>query len=298
MSDGHDDGSVTGSPKPADESAVVGVAVPFRCPHCGLDLADDSRTLRCSTGHAFDRAREGYVNLLVGGRLPSAPAGDDEAMIRARRAVFDAGAYAPIHGAVARAVSASPAGDGAGIRAVLDAGCGEGTYLAVVAARTGAAAHGIDVSKPAVRLAARRHRAHRYAVASSYRLPFADGVFDAVVDVFAPRPYVELARVLRPGGALIVVAPGVGHLARLVELIYDEPRDHEAEPDDWSPAGFERVEVETVAFTVELADAALRLHLLEMTPYWWTTTEERRATVATQLNAVDAVMTLTTFRRA
>lgn len=60
---------------------------------------------------------------------------------------------------------------------VLDAGCGEGMYLArVQAALQGAGkqceAFGIDVSKMAIRLAAKRHTEASFAVASSYILPF------------------------------------------------------------------------------------------------------------------------------
>ena len=62
---------------------------------------------------------------------------------------------------------------------LLDAGCGEGMYLArVQAALQGAGkeceAFGVDVSKPAIRMAAKRHREASFAVASSYVLPFDD----------------------------------------------------------------------------------------------------------------------------
>ena len=62
---------------------------------------------------------------------------------------------------------------------ILDAGCGEGMYLArVQAALQGAGkeceAFGVDVSKTAIRMAAKRHRQASFAVASSYVLPFYD----------------------------------------------------------------------------------------------------------------------------
>jgi 23S rRNA (guanine745-N1)-methyltransferase len=244
------------------------------------------------SGHVFDVAREGYVNLLVGGRLPSGPSGDDEAMVRARRAVFDAGCYDPIIDAVAGEVSAVLADGPASDRSVLDAGCGEGTYLARAVAASGAAGWGIDISKVAVRLAARRHSACRFAVASSYRLPFADASFDALVDVFSPRPFDELLRVLRPGGVAVVVTPGPDHLAELKALVYDTPRAHV----DDEPAP-EPQSVRSVRFTVDLVEPALRRSLLEMTPYWWSTTDERRARVEAALTSVGADMVITTYRR-
>ena len=212
--------------------------VSFRCPHCGESLSAGERTFSCPSGHQFDRAREGYVNLMVGGRLPGGASGDDDTMVRARRAVFDAGLYDPIIDAVTAAVHH------AGAHHVLDAGCGEGTYLARSCVASGASGWGIDISKVAVRLAARRYDECTFAVASTYRLPFADGSFDAVIDVFSPRPFDELMRVLRPGGVAVVVSPGPHHLAQLKASIYDAPRPH---ADD-----------EPRARSVERADGALR----------------------------------------
>jgi len=212
-------------------------------------------------------------------------------MVRARRTVFDAGLYAPIIDAVAARVAAAHPVD------VLDAGCGEGSYLARAAERSGARAWGIDISKAAVRLAARRHREHRFAVASSYHLPFADGSFDALIDVFSPRPFAELLRVLVPGGVAVVVTPGARHLAQLKALIYDDPREH-AEPSDTEDDGAPEPEsTERVEFTVDLSDAVLRLALLEMTPYWWSTTPERRERIAATPLAVDVDMVLRAYRR-
>jgi 23S rRNA (guanine745-N1)-methyltransferase len=260
--------------------------VSFRCPHCGLSLVDVDRRLACESGHSFDRAREGYVNLLPSGRLPGGPSGDDDTMVRARRAVFEAGCYAPIIDAVASEVHGSGAGS------VLDAGCGEGTYLARSCAG-GAQGWGIDISKVAVRLAAKRYPTLEFAVASVYRLPFDDASFDALVDVFSPRPFDELLRVLRPGGVALVVTPGPDHLAQLKALVYDTPRPHvDDEP------GPEPERVERVRFVVDLTEPALRRHLLEMTPYWWSTPADRRERVADQLTSVHVDMQLAVYRRA
>jgi 23S rRNA (guanine745-N1)-methyltransferase len=262
------------------------VTVAVRCPHCGLPLVSGERSWSCGTGHEFDLAREGYVNLMVGGRLAGAPSGDDDTMVRARRAVFEAGCYDPIIDAVAAAAAAEANGAGT----MLDAGCGEGTYLAR-ACTAGAEGWGIDISKVAVRLAARKYPQCQFAVASVYRLPFDDASFDTVIDVFSPRPFDELFRVLRPGGAALVVTPGPDHLAGLKALIYDRPRPH-ADDGTAPPAEF----VQRVQFTVDLVDPVLRRQLLEMTPYWWSTSDERRAVVERELTSVDADVVLTTYR--
>lgn len=246
----------------------------FRCPHDRLPLAEAPGGLACAGGHRFDRAREGYVHLLPAGRKAGRAPGDDEAMVRARRAVFDAGLYRPVMEAVAEAVAG-----GGPVAHVLDAGCGEGSYLAAVVARTGATGWGIDVSKPAIRLAARRHRDSRFAVASSYVAPFDDAVVDAALTVFAPRHFPELFRVVRPGGVVVVASPGPDHLSGLKAQLYATPRRHDVRAHVSGDGGPEPEWRERVRFELSLPPAHA-VGVLQMTPYWWHATAEQQDAVA------------------
>ena len=57
-------------------------------------------------------------------------------------------------------------------------------------------------------------------VADAWRaLPVRTGAVAAVLDVFAPRNGAETARVLRPGGVLVVATPADDHLGELVEAL-------------------------------------------------------------------------------
>jgi 23S rRNA (guanine745-N1)-methyltransferase len=216
-------------------------------------------------------------------------------MVRARRLVFDAGLYRPIIDAVATTVSLSaPA-------SIVDAGCGEGSYLAQATAVSGAGGWGFDISKPAVRLASRRHTTHHYAIASSYAMPFSDDSFDAIINVFSPRDFGEMERVLVAGGVAVVVTPGPRHLAALKAMIYDDPRehldragatDHAADTDEPSPDN-----IEAVSFELQLNDSTLRLALLEMTPFWWSTVPERRAAIAATDFTVEVDVRISTYRK-
>jgi 23S rRNA (guanine745-N1)-methyltransferase len=245
---------------------------------CGLNLNDADNSLVCPNRHTFDRSRDGYVNLLPAGRLKGGVAGDSDDMIKARRAFFEAGHYRPIMDAVADAAD--------GHTHVLDAGCGEGSYLAAVRA---ADRVGIDISKPAVRLAGRKFGSEcRFAVASSFHLPFDDHVFDAVISVFAPRPFPEFARVLKPGGVAVVVSPGPDHLRGLTEMVYDEPEPHEQRPH--TAAAEQRLQ-----YDLNLDGPGL-VQLLQMTPYWWKATERQRAVVAeTSMRTVRADVVIARF---
>jgi 23S rRNA (guanine745-N1)-methyltransferase len=200
----------------------AGVAA-LRCPVCGARLALDGRTVRCAAGHSFDVARQGYVNLLPGDARPGTA--DTPEMVAARVAFLDRGWYAGIAGAVA---SALPGGDGA----LVDLGAGTGYYLAAaLRASPGRVGLALDISRAAVRRAARAHPDVTAVVCDAWRsLPVGDGVAAAVLSVFAPRNPPEIARILRPDGVFVVVTPASRHLAEIVsalgllEVHGDKPR--------------------------------------------------------------------------
>ncbi len=123
---------------------------------------------------------------------------------------------------------------------VLEVGCGPGWLLADMIA-AGYRCRAIDASPQMVTAARGTLRRHRIAggdgiVTKAYaqELPFADAAFDSVVSTF-PAPYIadvatmrEIARVLRPGGRLIVVAganllpcgPLLWVLVQIARLVY------------------------------------------------------------------------------
>jgi 23S rRNA (guanine745-N1)-methyltransferase len=192
---------------PLPESAVALLA----CPLCGQPLAADAAGVRCGAGHAFDRARQGHVTLLPPAGSPHD--GDSAAMVADRAGFLAAGHYAGITAALADAVLADgPPGT------VLDAGGGTGAHLAGVLDRApDAVGVVVDASRYAARRAARAHPRAMAVVADSWaRWPVRDAVLDRVLVVFAPRNGAETARVLRPGGRLVVVTPAADHLAELV----------------------------------------------------------------------------------
>jgi 23S rRNA (guanine745-N1)-methyltransferase len=235
------------------------------CPVCRNALGDEGRTWRCPNGHAFDVAREGYVNLLITHQRRQREPGDSAAMLRARRDFLDAGHYEPLRDALAT--------DGA---AVLDVGCGEGYYTRNLDAEV----WGVDIAKEAVRLAARRGGpGHRYAVASAYDLPVVDGSVDVALSVFAPLHTPELERVLRPGGRVVVAGPGPRHLDGLKALLFDEPEAHdEADPFSGGDTSLRLVDTTCVTYELQLEGADVA-NLLHMTPYAWYVSPERRAAV-------------------
>lgn len=188
--------------------------VPYlRCPICHEPLAGAPGGLRCPRGHGFDRARQGYVHLAAG--TPAHP-GDTAAMVAARERFLDAGHYDFISAALA-----GTAREGYKTGLIVDAGGGTGRHLAAVLDAVPAAPGlALDVSKPALRRAARAHPRAAAALADTWRrLPLADAAAGLILNVFAPRNGAEFRRVLAPDGLLLVVTPTPAHLSELVAAL-------------------------------------------------------------------------------
>ena len=97
------------------------------CPICSRPLLQEEKRALCPAGHSFDRARQGYLNLLNDPTVKGH--GDDAEMLRARRLFLDAGHYGHLAEKIAEeAVRFFPL-DGT----LLDAGSGEGYYTRYVA---------------------------------------------------------------------------------------------------------------------------------------------------------------------
>ena len=186
----------------------------LRCPVCKgkfepWDTAQ--RALRCESGHAFDAAKQGYFNMLTGKGTEFEA--DSAEMVAARQRFLDAGHYAGLADVVAGYATEALRDQN---HLVLDAGTGTGYYLHNVLSKGPAAAIGLDISKYALRRAARLNPQAANLVWDIWRpLPIADKTVDVVMVVFAPRNPAEFARVLRPGGRLIIVTPRSGHLAEI-----------------------------------------------------------------------------------
>ncbi len=102
-----------------------------------------------------------------------------------------------------RALAAAPA-------RALDVGCGEGRFCRMLT-RHGMPVVGVDPTPALLAVARRRHAGGLYVEGSAERLPFADASFDLAVSyltlidipgIDAAIP--EMARVLRPGGTLLI----------------------------------------------------------------------------------------------
>jgi SAM-dependent methyltransferase len=109
-------------------------------------------------------------------------------------------------------------------RRVLEVGGGPGELSERMQKELGAEVSFLDISPRMVELA--RERGLAAEVGDVQSLPFENGIFDTVVAAWMlyhvpdlDRGLAEMARVLRPGGALIAVTNSILHLSEFRELI-------------------------------------------------------------------------------
>ncbi len=237
------------------------LATRLRCPVCLEPLAPAPGRLNCRQRHSYDVARQGFVTLRAPHGRPAT--GDDAGMVAARAEVQRAGHFDPVTAALAE--NAGSAGDSAP-SVILDAGAGTAHHLArVVSSLAGSRGVALDCSLDASRRAARAH--DRIAAVRCdlwQQIPLVDGSVDLALSVFAPRNGAELARVLRPGGALMVVTPASEHLRELAALhtIGIDPakpeRLHRQLASGLCPIGVTRI-TWTLKLTHREAEAVLRM---------------------------------------
>ena len=251
------------------------------CPLCGQVLAQQANSYRCESGHCFDMARQGYVNLLPVQQKHSAHPGDTREQVLSRREFLDGDFYAPIADALCNlAKEAGCAGP------ILDIGCGEGYYSTRLAAALDCGLVGLDISKEAVRCAAGRHKNALWLCASAARLPVADGSAGLVTSLFALTMPEEFHRVLRPDGAYIQVLAASDHLLGLKNIIYPALTEKPKDPTPELP-GFRLEKSVPVRFSFRVEGQQVQ-NLLSMTPHVYRISKEGAARLAATAVLEDA----------
>ncbi len=178
-----------------------GTAVPggrLRCPQCGREYAEVEGVADLVPAHPRD------AEYLAG----ESRQWDEHALHYDYKRVRDARYSAAVEAAVA-ALQLRPG------ETILDAACGTGSTVRQYAG-PGVSVTALDVSMRSLRILKRSHSSVRYVRGDLTALPFADASFDKVVcanaiqhvpdDERRRRCVRELARVVRPGGRVVVTA--------------------------------------------------------------------------------------------
>ncbi|AEP30104.1 putative RNA methyltransferase [Brumicola nitratireducens] len=297
----------------------------WQCPLCKLPLKthqDDAlnsplKTWSCDNNHTFDKAKQGYVNLLPVQNKRSKMPGDDAEMVAARTTFFAEKPYQALVVKLSNVISdimlansndfevlRNPDNPPGSPVMVYDSGCGEGYYIDELSKllldpdvnhnSTNYSFAGHDISKAAVIAAAKRNKDKQLVVASTINIPVLHHSQDVILQVFAPACASEYARVLRSNGIVITVDPGAKHLFELKELVYENPQLHEENAANLS--SFEIAERHQLNFCVALSSPEVRSALLQMTPFYWKTNAQQRALIQQELLQVTADFTITVWQ--
>jgi ubiquinone/menaquinone biosynthesis C-methylase UbiE len=129
-------------------------------------------------------------------------------------------------------------------RRILEIGTGTGSGAAILKARfPDAEVTGVDLSPEMVRIAQAKVSGVTFEPADASRLPFADGSFDLVAQNNVPVYFNEVARVLAPGGRVLITStfgPSTPYYTphkvlrrRLGKLGFADLRSEQSPPGDW-----------------------------------------------------------------
>lgn len=260
----------------------------YACPLCQQSLVRQSQQWVCQQRHSFDIAKEGYVNLLPVQNKRSSNPGDNAEMMQARRDFLNQGFYYPLVEKLAQIIQPLLPAD----PLLLDLGCGEGYYTQalnkILSQTTNANPHfwGLDISKTAIRYAAKRDYSIQFSVASAYKLPFFENMFNVVTRIYAPSEANELLRVIKPGGYLLTVQPGAKHLFELKQAIYATPRQHDEQTA--SLDGFKSLGQQALSYPIQFRLERDLLNLINMTPFGWKLNNEQKNQLSQTIDLVQA----------
>ena len=227
-------------------------------------MTRENRSAVCPSHHSFDYAKSGYLNLLL---KQSTSHGDNAEMVKARTVFLSSGAYAFLRERLKQLSSEiNPA-------VLCDLGCGEGYYTQALCAEE---KYGFDLSKDALKHAAKHDHNTAYTVSSIFHLPLADESADLCITCFAPVAGEEISRILKKGGRFILVLPARKHLYELKELLYQTPYENDEEE---TKVPFKMIHEEHIEeqFT---AEGEVLNALFMMTPYAYHTAERGKQKLA------------------
>lgn len=235
----------------------------LKCPVCNEKLHKIEKQYVCEHNHSFDIAKQGYTNLYL---KSSKHSGDNKAMVEARTSFLNLHYYDVLVEALINIINDK------GSKTIVDAGCGEGYYTNLIEQSTNSDIYAFDLSKEALKYAAKQNKNVHYFLSSIFAVPMSDECCDLILNIFAPLANDEYTRLLKKGGYLIKVDPHHQHLKQMKDFLYDNV--YENEVFDLNVNGFTLEDYQEVTYTMSLDNTALNA-LFKMTPYYYKTSKEK-----------------------
>lgn len=245
----------------------------LRCPYCQKQVEVIDEALVCHNNHAFDLAKQGYLNLLPNHHEEHYGQGLFEARFELmHHAIFYEGLYKQMKQLLVENSLDFPN------QFIIDLGTGEGTHLDFLQDHfENAQTLGLDIAKSAIQTAAKHYTDSLWIIGDLGNIPVQDHVLDGVLTLLTPSNYGETKRTLKKNGWFIKIIPGEHYLKELREIILpDEKVSHRPE------ASIDRFENN---FTLVQKSQYQRTHtlttqekdnLIQMTPLMWNATDTQQ----------------------
>ena len=244
------------------------------CPKCNEKLVKVDKTFKCSNNHSYDIAKQGYVNLFLNGKI----SGDSKEMVVARNEFLNHGYYECLRNKLVEIISEIKPD------ALVDLGCGEGYYtskMSVYSTKT----IGVDLSKDALKIAARDDKKSQYVLASIFHLPIEK--CDFITNIFAPTPLDEIKRILKQDGIYLRVTPHIKHLYEFKQALYKEAYVNEIEViEDQELDLINRIQVDD---RIQITNNKDIQALFMMTPYYWKSSIET-SNIVKEMNEIETTI--------
>lgn len=206
--------------------------------------------------------------------------GDTAESVAARREFLVTGHYQPLVNDIYNRIIEADRHHNDKNYQIIDSGCGEGYYSAALlellqrSSRYDYTIKGFDISRPAIKVAARTHSNIQFAVASAFEIPCPNESLDCVIQIFSPAAESEIRRILKPNGIYICVSPGDNHLIEIRHRLYKEVKARQVnEP---LASSFDCVGKFDCEFSMFLKNEKELSNLLRMTPHFWKASAEKR----------------------
>jgi 23S rRNA (guanine745-N1)-methyltransferase len=256
----------------------------FICPVCKSEMITNNNVITCKNNHNFDKAKQGYINLLLSQQDKEKVHGDDKIMVKSRSSFLNAGYFDILLSKIISIMNLYLKNE----NVILDAGCGECFYTSKICDnifknKTNFKMLAVDISKNAVVAGAKRNKNIELAVASLYNLPIKDNFCDIMLSIFAPFCNDEFKRVLKKDGIIIKVIPLEKHLWSLKKAIYENPYENTL---NLNLEGFELVEKTEIKTNIHISSHNDIINMFSMTPYYYKTGKEDREKLI-NLNEID-----------
>lgn len=191
------------------------------CPTCGKSLAACSGfSFACPNGHCLDMSKKGVLNL-------STRSNDrvyDRELFLNRRAVIKNGSYKPLTDAIKGIIQTLSSN---GQPSILDAGCGEGSFLDELSDNDGLNV-GIDLSSEGINLATDNDTDIIWLIDDLARMHISDASFDVIMNILSPANHHEFQRLLNSNGIVIKVIPGANYLCEIRDILSSDASDSDS----------------------------------------------------------------------